>query len=435
MTFLVNEFKPQTQIIAKTWRGETYDITGSLFSWSRTKTLSQAPGTFAIQLTAKRDSKGRTWADLLEAMDYIEIRASKNGKRISGELPVIMRGFLDTTPQSLSFGASGGPSEPRINLTGRDYTKLLLEWQILYLFTQNTAKKGGNAALLQAQAQGFGLFYNFHLPIMPVSITSFFEDAFAKLVHPIFDGFTQHYQFSDLPLFVGQFDYPDYPMSSMNVLSYTGSYWNLFEYLASPPFGELFVIDTQAAPTLIGRMTPYQTLAGETPYPGKALPVAADIIGVPSIDVQRSDTDVYTYFLTYGASTQITGLTIPAFVTGKGNGVQTKYADLYGVRPLELDTSWIAEYDANTPGKPNTSAIGIGSELNQWLIATQGENQFWYSGTVDCHGNEDYFIGAYVRDPVGKRIYYLSAIQDNYDYEGNRWDATLQVVRGRDEGA
>ena len=425
-----NQYTPATTLTIHTWRGETYEIEGDMFNWTRTKSLSQPQGTFTINLTAAKDKKGLTWADKLKPMDYVEIRASRYGTKKNGKLPIIMRGFIDDNEFATQFGTQNGPSEPRISIPGRDYAKLLLEWQILYLFTQNTFKTGGNIGAIVGQSKGFGLFYNFHLPLMPTSITSFFNDSFSKLVTPILDGL-KGYKYPTLPMMKGEFDFPNYPMSSLNVMSYTGSYWNLFDYFSSPPFGELFVIDTEEAPTLVSRMAPYQTVAGTTPAPGKALPVALTIEDTPVVNISQSDSDVYTYFLTYGASTQLVGITMPAFATGKGNGIQTKWANLYGIRPLQVDTSWIAEYDANDPTKPNANAIEIGSTLNQWLVATQGDNQLWWNGTIEGHGNENYQIGTYIKEPSTGKTFYLAGISDNYEYEGNQWTTQLQVVRGR----
>ena len=427
MTFLVNEFKPQTQIIAKTWRGETYDITGSLFSWSRTKSLTQAPGTFSIQLVPRENSKGQTWSDLIQAQDIIEIRASKNGKRINGNLPIIMRGFVDAPAKSTQFGQSGGPTEPRITITGRDYTKLFLEWQILYLFTQNTLKKGGNLADIAAQAAGFGLFANYRLPIFGASLNAYMATAFDHIINPVQEGLRKH-PYHEFPELVPRFTFPDYKVNSFNVASYTGSYWNLFQYISSPPFGELFIIDEEESPVLIGRATAYQDISGNTPSPGTHLESTGDILTVQSDDTDTTDADLSTYFLTWAADAQIIGPgTIPVVLPGLHNGVLTTKSALYGIKPLMIDTPWLSMTDNNI--------VQAASDLNLWLLETMGDNERWHQGTIVCHGDENYVIGTYRREPVSNRQYYISAIQDNYNYEGNRWDASLTVVRGRDLGA
>lgn len=422
MVAFTNAYTPSTTITCRTWRGETYDLTVDLYAWTRSKSLSQPQGTFTLELVPRLDAKGKMWTDKIEPMDYIEIQASRFGKQNK----TILRGFVDTVNLATAFGTTGGPSEPRITISGRDYAKLLLEWQILYLFTSNIGKN--QTAQLAAQSLGFGLYYNFHLPITPTSITSFFHTAFSKMVDPIFSGLS-HY-FASLPAMIPNFDFPDFPMASLNVLSYTGSYWNLFEYLSSPPFGELFVADTERGSELVGRLAPYRTNKGVTPSPATALTTVTTLEDMTASNLSKSDTDLYNYFLTYGASTQLVGLSMPAFVTGKHNGVLLQNKNLYGVRPLQIDTSWIAEYDAGNPKKPNTNAIGIGSTLNEWLIQTQGENETFWSGTFNGHGNENYQIGTYVHDPFSNKTFYLTGINDSYDYEANQWTTQLTVIRG-----
>ncbi len=373
-------------------------------------------------------------------MDYVEIRASKNGHYVNGELPIIIRGFVDSSTPSFSFSSSGGPSEPRVTISGRDYTKLLIEWQVLYLWTQNTFKQGGNLGALIGKSRGLGLYFNFRLPLAPETITQFFEAVMKNMVDPIFTGLKK-YPFGALPDLQYNFVFPEYPMSSLNVLSYTGSYWNLMQYIASPPFGELFIWDDVDAPVITSRMAPYTWLDGAKAYPADQLDLPYESLGnienIVNFNPTRTDHDLYTYFLTYGSTTQLVGLTMPAFVTGKGNGITTSYADLYGIRPLMIDTSWISEFNASDIGKPNPSAVQLGDTLNQWLVATMGETQYFWSGSIQCHGDEDFHIGTYRTVPSRNQIYYVSGIQDMYTVgslgsTADQWTANLQVVRGRD---
>ncbi len=432
-----DDYIPKTTVTVYTWRGETYDLTPSLFNWQRGKYVDQSqPGTFTLNLVASQDKSGKTYADLLMPMDYVEIRASKYGKKANGKLPIIMRGFVDQATYSLSLGGSGGPQEPRIIVTGRDFTKLLIIWQVLYLWTQNTLKASGDLAKIEAEASGFGLYFNFGLPLYPESIASFFKDMMAKMISPIQASMKGFKYPIDLPWFRGDFAFPDFPISSLNVLSYTGSYWNLLQYFASPPFGELFVWDDADGPVLTSRMAPYKTLGGSTPAPSPlTLESEGDFHNVSAINISRSDTDLYTYFLTYGASTQLVGLTMPVYVTGSGNGVITPVAGLFGVRPYTVDTSWIGEYDSSDPGKPNSNAIQIGDTLNKWLVDVMGGMQYFWSGNIACHGDENYRIGTYRTLTQRKQDYYIASIQDTFTVGSDGttsdiWTANIGIVRG-----
>ncbi|MCL6442469.1 MAG: hypothetical protein K6T83_03220 [Alicyclobacillus sp.] len=436
MPLSVNQYTPKTKVIAHTWRGETYDLTGEIFSWSRGKNMNL--GQFTLNLVPRKDKNGLTWADKLKAMDYVEIRASKTGRLINGELPIIIRGFVDGPAKNTQFSQRGGPSEPRIVVTGTDYTKLFNRWQILYLFTQNILQPSESKQLsaIVAQDAGFGMFANYNIPLFSPSINAFASTAFKNIVDPMLRNLKKHNypSFEDLTY---DFAFPNYPMNGLTIASYTGSYWNLFQYISSPPFGELFIRDEQSGPVLIGRMTPYKTITGETPKHGNNIGNAGDITDISSINVTQTDQDLYTYFLTWAADGQLFNMTMPTFLPGLSNGVMTKKAALYGVNPLQIDTPWVsvASSGTSTNGKVSPDALQMAADLNAWAIATLGDNELFWSGTITCHGDESYQVGTYRTVKDENQEFYLTGINDIfYVSENPTWTATLQVVRGIDLG-
>ena len=367
-------------------------------------------------------------------MDFVEIRASRNST--TGELPIIMRGFLDAPSGNTVMPSQGGPQEPRIMLTGQDFTTLLLKWQILYLFQQNEFTKSGGQHLKEyiANAAGYGLFANFKIPIFANSINAWIGTAFKHLVGTLMQGLKAH-NYPSLPDFLSDFKYPAYPMNGLAVASFTGSYWNLLSYAASAPFGELFVRDEAAGPTLIGRMTPYKTIQGKTPRHGYAIPNSGDIHDIQSINVSRTDIDLLTYFLTWATDGQLFNMTMPTFLPGLSNGVLTSKSRLYGINPLVVDTPWvsIAQSDG-TPAKNVTPVLQLAADLNSWLIATMADNELFWSGALTCHGDETLQVGTYrnADDGTHNREYYVSQVNHNFNYTGNNWTSTAQIVRGID---
>lgn len=200
-------------------------------------------GTFALNLVPRKP-----WDKLIQPMDYVEIRASRNPMR--KELPIIMRGFVNAPDKNTAFGQTGGPSEPRMSITGQDYTKLLTMWQILYLFTQNILEPSHSKQFTRIinNAAGFGLFANYRIPIFSQSINDWITEAFKNVVDPMMKSIQSH-NYPSLPDLLHSFNFPLYPMNGLPVASYTGSVWNLLSYAASPPFGELFVRDESGGPT------------------------------------------------------------------------------------------------------------------------------------------------------------------------------------------
>lgn len=396
-------------------------------SWQTTKALSQSQGTFTINLVARRDSKG-DWSDKIEAMDFVEIRASENGSLVNGQLPIVMRGFVDFLEHSLAFGSTGGPSEPRIIISGRDYAKLLIEWQVLYLWTQN------NLPQLAALNNGFGLLFNYNLQTVGALLDSFFDQAFKGIVQPIVTGL-QNNRIPSLPSLIPSFDLPNYEMSFMQVQSYTGSFWNLFQYFISPPFGELFIWDDDTGPTMTARMTPYRSYDGYVPSPGKVLKPSITIYttDATSYNIVKTDASVYNYFLVWGDASQLTQQTMPAFSIDKGNGVNTAGQDLYGTRPLIVDSPWINPFDQTNTAKPNSDPFSDAAELNQWLMYTMQDNQRFKMGSMTLHGSSRYKIGQYAEIDGWNQEYYISGVSHNYQ-QFQTWTTQLNLVRGRPSG-
>src|SRR4051812_42041166 len=64
--------------------------------------VDASSGTWAITLAPRREwSTGRTWADVIKPMDYVEIYLS-NHKLPAGQLPhLVMRGFVQTVTESI----------------------------------------------------------------------------------------------------------------------------------------------------------------------------------------------------------------------------------------------------------------------------------------------------------------------------------------------
>lgn len=421
MTMNLVEFRPKFSIIAHTMRGENYILTDDVVSWQTQKAISQPQGTFAIGLVAKKHS-GKTWDELLQPMDYIEIRAIQNPR--AGEMPIIMRGFIDYAGKSGTFAQTGGPSEPRVTIQGRDYSKLLLEWQVLYLFTSNNQVKTAEAP----GGIGFGLQMNYGIPTKLMPIPSFFNELNTHLADPIIKGL--HAYNVDIPAWKYHTDLPDWEMTTTPILSYTGSFWNLYAYFASAPFGELFVRDDQDGPALYARMPPYKTYEGGTPSPASQIPT---IITISTAEMQyslgRTDNDVYNYFLTWGDAMQGVGLTMPSFATNPNNGVNLPGQNLYGPRPLIVDSTWVNPYSSNGK-KANQNALTQASTLNQWLINVMSENQKFKTGTLTVAGRFEYQIGQYANVSEWDEEYYISGVSHNF-VAFQQWTAQLQVVRGR----
>lgn len=173
--------------------------------------------------------------------------------------------------------------------------KLLLERRILYLREQNNPLQG--VAGLTGQGL-LVLLQNAGVPMQNESPNALCQQLFDALVTKMAVQPIQ--SLIDAVPNLEDFSFPDYESWLMTVASYSGSSCNLFRYLASPPFGELFVWDAPNAPQLIGRMTRYKTYDGFTASPMKALEptITIDQSEIQAYQLGRTDNHVYTYYLT-----------------------------------------------------------------------------------------------------------------------------------------
>ncbi len=123
-------------------------------------------------------------------------------------------------------------------------------------------------------------------------------------------------------------------------------------------------------------------------------------------------------------------MTQPTFVVAKNNGVLTYDKNLYGTRPLIVDSPWLNPYTGSNTSQPNTALINLASDLNEWLMSVMQDNAKFKSGQLVVHGSEDLVIGNYAKVPEWNEEFYLSTVAHTYVYPQS-WQATLGVVRGR----
>lgn len=434
--FAVLDFHPRTQVTAYTWRGEQYDLTGSLIGWNTTKAITSPAGTFTIDLTDTKNARRQTWQDRLMPMDHIEIRATAGNA--AAPYPVIMRGFIDSIQSNFSMGPTGGPIEPRITITGRDYTKLFLINQILYLYGKGL-NENQTLALASATTQTTpgGLVFYFGGKFEPFTVYRMFDTLFNATFSKIYKHL-QQYPFPYLPPLITHNHYPDYHVSLLQIPNYNGSIWNLFAYFNSAPFGELFIYDDET-PQIMARITPYKTFAGQIPTLGQSLPstyfTPQLIISNPlrqSSSLTKSDADQYTYFFTYSDNApaqQQGGFTLADFSVSPGNAVYTANRYLYGLSPLLVSSPWVnVQFN---PGNTNTTnGALIADTMNRWLTEVMENNAQLLSGSFTFPGNERLKIGQYfVHKEMGME-FYITAVSHAYK-QYQAWQTTVSVARGR----
>ncbi len=106
-------------------------LLASIVSIQTSRRMGQA-GTFALTLLPRRDALHR-WQDVISPMDYVEIDLSPSGAVGAGSTSTSakFRGFIDSV--EMVWTLEDGRPFPAIRISGRDYTKLLIDMQLYLL--------------------------------------------------------------------------------------------------------------------------------------------------------------------------------------------------------------------------------------------------------------------------------------------------------------
>jgi hypothetical protein len=245
------------------------DPNTDVLSVSTSKDLNSATGTFSIEMVPQKDVNGKTWSDKIQVFDYVEIRM----KGISDDKEhVVMRGLVDAIQRSESFGEI-----PRrtITISGRDLGVLLSDFSVWYCPMLDPVADSlrmlswvKNPQMHYSIEQLFGEFLTKWKETMELTVgkptygeqTKSAVRPQANLVTPYSMGSSA--TLSDIP----QYEAPPntFPsainlsnkidsmarsiipnMSSFisQMISYEGSFWNLFQTYQDKPFHEMFIWD------------------------------------------------------------------------------------------------------------------------------------------------------------------------------------------------
>lgn len=489
---------PRVQADVQAWtpQGAYYhqDLMGDLKTITTQKTTTQPFGTFALTFTL-RESAGGSWADKLPVRTYVEIRAGTG----VGTPPILMRGFVVSPAQSLQMPPFPAGPQREVTVSGKDLGTILADWQVLYLWGIDPM-----ATFIQANMQnGDPLATQLGLSPGIQDPTTLLNAFIAKLVNgTALSGIQQI--IPQVPLMQAQVSIPSvYQVNFLSLQPWQGPYSNFLDYFASPPWGEDFYFDAPDAAQLVVRQTPYKDYtSGQYLLPYGGTPEANGFFSDTTIqggDITAHDLAIngadqlYTYYsttpdlasvlgqsfaqffyvsqtLNLGTATpsngQVTVSTTPVTAgtaiatTPVPNSpttyVQTKPQDtqqfgsnpyydaaaaqLWGIRPLQLTTPWVATLNP-TFGQQTQDQV---AKMNKWLVQAYRHNDRFSSGTITCHGNETLTVGRYlvVNPSLPAAITplweaYIQSVSHQIDISSNSatWETTLGLVRGRLRGA
>ncbi|HEY0205066.1 MAG TPA: hypothetical protein VGC15_13065 [Acetobacteraceae bacterium] len=405
---------------------------------STTKTLRGEPsGAFSVSFGDQIEPSVRdTVYALVEPMDMIEIRASREPHKYAGkDLPLIMRGFVSSVRRSRNI--SDDTPQRGVVISGHDFGKLWMihqVWQELATVTE------------QPVLTVFGLQAALGIKVAVMDIEEFMAEFVNKVMNP---------KIAKMAAFANRQIKPFVLETSVkegrlipNVISSMaqGPYWNIIAAVSDAPWNELFVRDEEDGPHLVFRPAPFKGLDGKLILQDAKDPgtVFVPDVQIVQSDESRTDSRIANFFWTPpGTSSLDTNQYATAGALIDGSALDFKHPnnapELYGEKKMEAGTSLIPD---DSKGQTGTQAIGDrpaeATRYVQWyrhradqLQAMNRDNGVLEDGSLAVMGREDYVIGKYVRITEGDldREAYVISVSHTLAPLGS-WDTTLQVERG-----
>ena len=444
----LHTYKTRCKVTLQSY-GETapVDLTPFVRTLNVRKNLYETAGHFEIQLLpGKFDSMGQKtpWYYRIAPMDYIEIRFTRDHSL--PEIPIVMRGFVNTVGLSMAVDGNGAPQ--RIyTVQGSDMGKIFEISRIYYL-------KEKTSDLVLIQLPGFVALkekYGVQISGTPSKIISnLFDIAQAQLA---LIQRTQSYVPSMKYLASSTLE----GESNQFALSVAdGSIWDMMNFFDNSPWNELITLDLEDAFYLVFRETPWKyypdgayVQALDPTINSKTLgdPVSVPANNILSLNLTRSDAEVKNYFFTYPTQNMIGGMTnfkvavlqgVETEADMKTNPYMANYDDedsgayRFGFRRFENTSEYFEHHDL-------IRSKQLAETLNLALVDAFRYNGAYETGDFTLKGNERLRPGVYMKFDYHTAVkagfepeYYVVGINHSLTFIVNQeqWTTTVNVQRG-----
>lgn len=419
------------------------DLTGYLGeagAVQTTKSITEACGAFSISFAddiqyAVKDSLHV----LIEPMDLIEIRGSRDAAAYAGErLPLIMRGFVSSIRRTESMGQDGSPARAVV-ISGHDFGKL---WMIHGVWYEKAEAEG------QPLLTVFGLLDTLGFAVRAFQISDFIKTFCLEVMNVrvkelrVFAKFAQQVRPFVPECSVKQGEI----MPRVQETIVSGPYWNIIKAASDGPWNELFVRDEEDGPHLIFRPAPYKDLKGNYILDDAADPGTVDI-GIDEVvqwDVTRTDGRVGNFFWvppggsSFDTNAQATAGSIvdaTAFDFKHGNNKP----ELFGYKKMQAETILIpngtpgisAEQPAASRAPMNQNSLAWHKQRAKELQAMNRDNSVFEDGGATIMGHERIVIGKYIRLTRGQLVSeaYVTSVSHSIQ-PLSTWSTTISFERG-----
>ena len=407
------------------------------------KSVRQAAGGFQISVgdQAHGSAALESLYGLVEPMDMIEIRG-RHALTGSGDLPVVMRGFVSEVSRHESMGGDGRPVRSVV-IGGQDYGKI---WQIMQIAFR------ADFILGKSYISAFPLFERFGIGFKTVmSVSEFVTQVFEKAINPFLDKMLP----ADFPLprkITPKITVKDGTVSP-GIQTQQGNFHSLLSYFADVgAWNEMFIEDGEKEVVCVLRANPFlkaSAIPDEKIHKEAPDPVYVDITDddLLSLSVSRSDANVSNYYWVNAPRFVMNDVFVSQSWAIPQNHKGTVYLGdytnaqekLYGIRIMETESA-MGEPSLQTHGTGGDAAgvQGQSRGMLDWvndrrssLVEQNKDNILFERGSMRVRGNEAIKAGTYVRLKRGSTsaVYYVVEV-DHEIVPFSGWFTTVQFERG-----
>ena len=414
-------------------------LLGSAGSVRTTKSLYEPAGSFEISFSDQMDQPTQdTTYTLLEPMDLVEIRAARSPEQFSGgDLPLVMRGFIDTVRRSESIGDDGSPRR-FIVVTGHDFAKLLLIHSVWFEL---------GIARDQPMVTAFGLQTLTGLSQKLETASDFITEFITVVANARIKAMSEYTE-KLVPLFTVEASVPDgqiLPTVIGPLLN--SSYWQIMNTFADRPWNEFFVIDREEGPHVIFRPAPFKDIYTEKLIVRGAKEPGMDVLDIAEVvqlDLERSDARVGNFFwVPPGQSSMITNQFAVSGSIADGSAFDFQHPNndprIYGERRVDVPTGLLPTDSRGVPANlPQDQREPEGLKFVAWyrhraseLQAMNRDNSLFEEGAATVLGRETYEIGRYLQLTRGdlSSEFYVTSVSHTIQPQ-NAWTTNIRLERG-----
>lgn len=417
----MSHYTPQCLVDFHTEKG-THSADKDVLSVTTNKTLSSPAGVFNIELVNRKDDKDKLyWYEKIRAMDVVGIQLKRD------IFDTVMVGLVD----EVRFSESSEGPEERVRIVGRDFGKLLLNTEILFL------PQLSGEFVWTHWVKIFEQYGERLINVEPKEVIELImrEIAVNYINFPIA---IEDYKVNIndvIGLNLGKLDYIS--RFDLTLDRFEGPIINAFKHIIPEIISELF-IDTRSDLGSFGAV-PWGEDKSEVLLTLRKTPFdIADWKGLITHELSENDIvhkelgrgDSENYNIFWGKP-QIKTIDEGLFRTQIKPQYNEENANRYGMSEL---SAVAPGFRLDKDERENTIeyADAIAKKIKKWFE----HNVDYWSGNIVAKGNGKYRIGQRLILPQNnkKLIFYIEGVRQNFVNFGN-WHTNFTVTRGQEYAA